>query len=270
MSNVAVRVFGAIPGAAGWLPLFLGAAAVLAGLALPVQRAYAQTTGLPPAISGDCAISIAGAMTCVKTGGVNFAASATVDTTNAANLTTGNLAVARMASALASPVAIGFTAPNLARFAADTSGTPGFTQAFAVPSTPGAGTGTQPGTTGMAAGLTCQGIWIFSSGVSYRPVALCGDSNGNLYTYSANGATSFGAESWTKTMVVNGSGISVPQPVSANRFTASSGVGGFQGVLYTPASSSATCTAGTFWDDASYHYVCIAANTIRRVALTAF
>lgn len=42
------------------------------------------------------------------------------------------------------------------------------------------------------------------------------------------------------------------------------------GQLYTPASSSSACTAGQFADDASYHYVCTATDTWKRVALTAF
>jgi len=53
---------------------------------------------------------------------------------------------------------------------------------------------------------------------------------------------------------------------------------GFSGVnasvfletLATPASSSAACTAGQFTDDANYHYVCVATNTWKRVALSSF
>jgi hypothetical protein len=40
--------------------------------------------------------------------------------------------------------------------------------------------------------------------------------------------------------------------------------------LLTPASSSANCTAGQMWADASFVYVCTAANTIKRSALSAF
>jgi hypothetical protein len=40
--------------------------------------------------------------------------------------------------------------------------------------------------------------------------------------------------------------------------------------LATPASSSAACVAGTFTDDASYHYVCTATNTWKRAALSTF
>jgi hypothetical protein len=48
------------------------------------------------------------------------------------------------------------------------------------------------------------------------------------------------------------------------------GAGRFSQALYTPASSSASCTAGQFADDANYHYVCTATNTWKRVALSAF
>jgi hypothetical protein len=40
--------------------------------------------------------------------------------------------------------------------------------------------------------------------------------------------------------------------------------------FHTPTSSSEACPAGSFWDDANFHYVCVATNTIRRVALSAF
>ena len=44
----------------------------------------------------------------------------------------------------------------------------------------------------------------------------------------------------------------------------------YQTTLATPASSSAACTAGSIWADASFVYVCTALNTIKRAALTSF
>lgn len=38
----------------------------------------------------------------------------------------------------------------------------------------------------------------------------------------------------------------------------------------TPGSSSAVCTAGAIWSDATYLYVCTATNTIKRAALSTF
>jgi hypothetical protein len=44
----------------------------------------------------------------------------------------------------------------------------------------------------------------------------------------------------------------------------------YRETLTTPASSSAACTAGQFTDDANFHYVCVAANTWKRAALSSF
>jgi hypothetical protein len=44
----------------------------------------------------------------------------------------------------------------------------------------------------------------------------------------------------------------------------------YRETLTTPSSSSATCTAGQFTDDANFHYVCVATNTWKRAALSSF
>lgn len=44
----------------------------------------------------------------------------------------------------------------------------------------------------------------------------------------------------------------------------------YHATLRTPASSSEACSAGDFADDANFHYVCVATNTWKRVALSSF
>lgn len=61
--------------------------------------------------------------------------------------------------------------------------------------------------------------------------------------------------------IVQGNGASLAGPVSASFF---------RETLSTPASSSAPCTPGQFTDDASFHYVCVAPNSWKRVALSTF
>ena len=67
----------------------------------------------------------------------------------------------------------------------------------------------------------------------------------------------------------NGADKSLTLSALAN-FVATSATVPFQAPLGTPASSSAPCTAGQFEDDANYHYVCVATNTWKRVALSPF
>ncbi|CAI3952061.1 unnamed protein product [Commensalibacter communis] len=58
-----------------------------------------------------------------------------------------------------------------------------------------------------------------------------------------------------------GKSLTVTQQISAAQF---------HGQLSTPSSSSEACSAGDFKDDANYHYVCVAANKWKRVALSDF
>ncbi|MGH9596883.1 MAG: hypothetical protein ACRD3K_08815, partial [Edaphobacter sp.] len=65
----------------------------------------------------------------------------------------------------------------------------------------------------------------------------------------------------------NGSGQIQPLSISTVGNVAAAK---YHETLTTPASSSAACSAGDFADDANFHYVCTAANTWKRVALSTF
>ncbi|MCT6842817.1 MAG: hypothetical protein M3Z93_06805, partial [Commensalibacter sp.] len=60
--------------------------------------------------------------------------------------------------------------------------------------------------------------------------------------------------------------------MESDQFTAKGSISSrkFIGVLSTPSSSSAPCASGEFADDANYHYVCVAPNKWKRVALSNF
>ena len=61
--------------------------------------------------------------------------------------------------------------------------------------------------------------------------------------------------------IVHGNGATLAGPVSATAF---------KETLSTPSSSSAPCSPGEFTDDTNFHYVCVARNTWKRVALSNF
>jgi len=81
------------------------------------------TAYAPQSLSGDCALGSGGAITCTKTNGTAFAASATVNTTNASNITSGTLPHAQL------PALVGADIPNNS---ANTAGSAGSLSAASV------------------------------------------------------------------------------------------------------------------------------------------
>lgn len=85
------------------------------------------------------------------------------------------------------------------------------------------------------------------------------------------GINSNSASPLTNVIAIGGVATASNQTVIGNTATTNTFLFGIVNQpLHTPASSSEACTAGDHADDASYHYVCTATNTWKRVALSAF
>jgi len=296
---------------------------------------HGQTSGVPPLVSGDCSVTANGVMICTKTNGTAFVASATTDTTNAANISSGILPVARTAAisgdvnkaagagsltvtginGASVPVTAGIAATNASGqivvataaqaralvctgtqsqyyYCDPSTGTwaaiasaPSVSSAVAISG--GAINGTTIGATTPSAGSFtsikgyslnlganavstnsnyAKGFGLYDDGTYYDGV----DFLPSTYRFRKdNSASSIwqwatcsyaGAGTCTTQATLNTSGL----------FSSTSVSGGFNAPLYTPASSTATCTVGTVAWDASYLYVCRAANTWSRAALSTF
>lgn len=366
MNKRNMRERNTIQEAARWLPL-LFATVFSAGI-------HGQTSGIPPLVSGDCSVASNGVMTCMKTNAVAFAASATTDTTNATNISSGTLPVGRTAAisgdvtkvagatvstvtgvnGAAVPTVAGVAATNASgQIVAATatqaralicSGTPSqyyycdpYTGSWtaiasapavnsAVTITGGAINGTSIGATtastgafttlvnsGQAAstassaagaparldtgalfangtgttttphwyinqGGTAPTTWI-TAGTEIGINAPSGFGGAFLSTHVNGGNPVF--EVWSdgtlrwgasgSTWFSGASGVfTANKSMSLPSYNATATTGGFNAPLYTPASSTATCSVGTVAWDASYLYVCRAANTWSRATLSTF
>lgn len=124
---------------------------------------------------------------------------------------------------------------------------------------------------------------IFGSSAHLGPVALGGDpANGSVDIGNpANTSATpyidlngFGTSQNNVRMINDANGqLTISTITGGNLKVNANGVyttGSFHVKLSTPANSSSPCTAGQFGADAKYVYVCVAANTWRRSALSSF
>jgi hypothetical protein len=123
-----------------------------------------------------------------------------------------------------------------------------------------------------------------SSNVGYQrlgsPLYMAGvqwavNSGGNNILYTGDGANQ-GAFLNSSFAILRGPSVLMQNFGGATTYGTFStsglklGMGRYNAPLHTPASSSEACTVGDFVDDASFHYVCTAANTWKRAGLSAF
>ena len=100
--------------------------------------------------------------------------------------------------------------------------------------------------------ITFTGQGINSGGIVAAPVLGSGPAPQSLATADMTGIN---------TDAVNFPTLFTTGGIGATRFI---------GNLSTPTHSYDNCRAGQFWDDSNYHYVCVATNSIKRIALSSF
>jgi hypothetical protein len=104
----------------------------------------------------------------------------------------------------------------------------------------------------MPVSITFTGQGVAASGIVASPVVGSGPTVYSVATADMTG--------------INSDSGGFPTLFS----TGTIGASRFLGTFYTPRNSSDICRAGQAWDDANYHYVCVATDTIKRAALSSF
>jgi hypothetical protein len=129
------------------------------------------------------------------------------------------------------------------------------------------GTALGAGTTGFLAWQP-SGFFQMQTYNNVSPIQIGGsaiNTTASLMVNNGAGVTQLGSTCAANVSLCVNPGSSMTVDTSGNVAATA-----FHESLRTPQSSSAPCSAGDFADDANYHYVCVAANTWKRVALSAF
>lgn len=141
------------------------------------------------AMSRDCTIDNAGAITCTKTNNVAFATSATTDTTNATNISSGTLNTLR----LPSPFTSGTRQGNTSAFQTFAGAAPTNGHVATFDANGNVQDGGVAGA-GTVTSVACGGVTITASGTCPEPFApqnfsLAASTNGTVLTVTVNDAS---------------------------------------------------------------------------------